>query len=154
MSVINFKVNDYNELKKKLIEYNHDCNTIEFDCYYKNSKVLENVYVKNEILYFCSDNKKVDYSNIKFEIVIDSDSNNNIENNKEIILSTSNLSTSRKIQYILLKKKLLTSLEIYEEGKPWNCKGKTPKNTVIARCSTLYKNGYIKKINNKYFIDI
>ena len=104
MSVINFKVNDYNELKKKLIEYNHDCNTIEFDCYYKNSKVLENVYVKNEILYFCSDNKKVDYSNIKFEIVIDSDSNNNIENNKEIILSTSNLSTSRKIQYILLKK--------------------------------------------------
>lgn len=61
-------------------------------------------------------------------------------------------STSKKIQAILIfYKKELTSSEIYELGKPWNITGKTPKNTVIARCSTLYHNNYIEKNEKGYY---
>ncbi len=64
------------------------------------------------------------------------------------------MSTSRKIQLILHKNKgkLLTSTEIYEMGKPWDISGRTPKNTIVARCSTLQKNGVVLKKDNKYFV--
>lgn len=64
------------------------------------------------------------------------------------------MSTSRKIQLILHNNrgKLFTSTEIYEMGKPWDISGRTPKNTIVARCSTLQKNGIVLKKDNKYFV--
>lgn len=64
------------------------------------------------------------------------------------------LSTSKKIQYILLKNKgfKMTAREIYKKGEPWNITGLTPLNTLTARCSTLFKGGYINKSDNMFFI--
>lgn len=64
------------------------------------------------------------------------------------------MSVSKKIQLILHinKGKYFTSSEIYEIGEPWNVSGKTPRNTIIARCSTLYRNGIILKKDNKFYV--
>lgn len=60
---------------------------------------------------------------------------------------------SRKIQCILSNaQKQLTSTQIYEQGIPWEIKGKTPRNTIAARCSTLYQQGFIKKDGCYYYV--
>ncbi len=63
------------------------------------------------------------------------------------------LSVSKKIKLILSnEKRHMTSKEIYEKGIPWNITGETPKNTIVARCSTLYNQGIIKKEKTKYYL--
>ena len=65
---------------------------------------------------------------------------------------TLGLSVSKKIQYILKNGGKMTSSEIYKEGCPWVVQGTTPKNTIAARCSTLYNKGVIKKEKNRYYL--
>ncbi len=64
------------------------------------------------------------------------------------------LSVSKKIQYILSLElgTKMSSSQIYQKGIPWEVAGKTPKNTIAARCSTLCQNGFIKKKDTMYFI--
>jgi hypothetical protein len=64
------------------------------------------------------------------------------------------LSTSQKIEYILIKNtgKKLTSAQIYEIGNPWDLKTLTPRNSVYARASSLHKEGTIKRDGELYFV--
>jgi hypothetical protein len=78
-----------------------------------------------------------------------------LETLKSPIEPTKGLSVSKKIQYILQKNPgiKMTSGEIYKKGNPWLSAGITPKNTVAARCSTMFHSNKIKKDCSGYFLD-
>jgi hypothetical protein len=142
------------------------------------NKNTEIVVATPTSLVIASDSKKISYNNITFVIkwscdkkaeveVIDdkkycktcfSSCFPNLHSIDEIkkILKTNDetlgLSTSKKIQYILSKSdKKLSAKEIYEKGIPWSAKGNTPKNTVYARISTLFREGIINKDGMLYY---
>jgi hypothetical protein len=67
---------------------------------------------------------------------------------------TYGLSTSKKIEYLLIKAKgkRMTAMEIYKQGSPWDLKTFTPKNSVFSRISILHKQNVIKKDPHGYWI--
>jgi hypothetical protein len=135
------KFNNYNHLQTNFNKplHNHVF-TVRYNDIDEDVIVDEN---DNNHVTFLIDGKKINYKKILFCIEEKVDEENKIKF----------LSVSKKIIYILLTtQKKMSSGDIYLHGLPWSCTGKTPKNTVIARCSTLFRNGFINKENNLYFI--
>lgn len=174
-----FTLNNYDELIDKLNNFNYDYtpDKILIDVKYHNN--IEEALVSTESLILTSDNKEVKYNEIQFilkwycpntsVIEIKDDKKycktcfENISRQltfraiKSILESEdemNGLSTSEKITYILIKNKgtKLSAAQIYELGDPWNLKTMTPKESVYARTSTLYKDGKIKKMGIMYYI--
>ncbi len=177
---IAIKANNYTELESKLTEYGHDFTegSTSIDVKYK-GVVEEASATPDELLLGC-DNTSIEYSKVLFLIKIFCSENAEIEVKdeykicricfekkygqlpfdqvKEIIDSkneTNGLTTSSKIEYILVKNKgkRLSCSDIYEIGKPWNLKTLTPRNSVYARVSSLFKKGLIKKDGILYYVD-
>jgi len=174
-------VSDYYELEDILISYSYDFipNNILIDA--KGPNGIEEVLATPSSLTLTCDSKKINYDKTIFLIkwfcnknaviekiddkkyckccYVDNNQvlNSEFEKIKEILESddkTTGLSTSKKIQFILINNdKKLTAKEIYELGVPWSASGKTPRNTVYARCSTLYQEGVICKEGTRYFVE-
>lgn len=179
-SHLNFiRVKNYEELEQLLIDYGYDYipGQILFDVRY-NSNIEEALATYNKLI-LTSDNTKINYCDIQILIKWFCSSKAVIgvkddkkyckecfENiNKQLcfkkiksILSSNDetygLSTSQKIEYILIKNpgKKLTACQIYDLGEPWDLKTLTPRNSVYARASTLYKSGIIKRDGILYFV--
>ncbi len=178
-----FKLENYEELEQKLIEYNYDYvpKEILIDVIYDSN--TEEVLATPDSLILTSDNTKISYSKVQFLIRWFCDNkavisvrddkkycqkcfekiNKNLsyQTIKKILESkdeTYGLSTGQKIEYILVKNKnkKLSAAQIYDMGMPWDLKTFTPRNSVYARTSSLYKNGLIQKDHTKdhalYFI--
>jgi hypothetical protein len=69
-------------------------------------------------------------------------------------VTVDDLPVSKKIYFILkFTGERMTCSSIYDYGKPWNIYGLTPRNTITARCSTLYRDGFIQKdCDGKYYL--
>jgi hypothetical protein len=174
-----FKIEDYESLVEKLDEYNYDYTPEEIliDVIYESNR--EEALATPESLTLTSDDTKIDYSEIKVllkwfcseKAVIEVKDDKKyckecFENtNKQItfaqvkkILDTKDemygLSTSQKIEYILVKNKdkKLSAAEIYTLGDPWDLKTMTPRNSVYARASTLWQAGQIKRDGVLYYV--
>lgn len=173
------KVQNYKELENYLIDYNYDFIPEEILMDVKIGNIIEEALAKPNSLTLTSDNTKISYSKTQFlikwfcnnEALIEVKDDKKyckkcFENkNKELsfekikkILDLKNetygLSTSKKIEYILVKnqEKKLSMGQIYEIGKPWDLKTFTPRNSVYARISSLFKVGSIKRDGVLYFI--
>lgn len=173
------KVKNYEELVSILDEYNYDYTPDEIliDVRYMSNK--EEALVKPDSLILTSDNTKIKYSDVQFLIkwfcsnkaVIDVKDDKKYckecfeKKNKQLpfdmirkILETEDethgLSTSQKIEYILIKNKgkKLSAAQIYDLGAPWDLKTFTPRNSVYARASSLWQIGQIKREGTLYFI--
>lgn len=172
-------VKNNEELKKKLNKYNYDYNKNEnlLNAKTQNQDIEEEVFVSDIELYCTSDNTKLKWSEVQFSfieycnelsVINIKDEGNYCEKcytklfpnypkfdtlKKAIGDKTQCLPVSKKIQYILEKNHgiRMSSTEIYKKGYPWHISGNTPKNTIAARCSTLCRNGVIKKENRKYY---
>jgi hypothetical protein len=171
-------VKNYEELEKTLIDYNYDFipGEILIDVKYNDS--VEEALVKPDSLTLTSDNTDISYLKIQFFIkwfcsekaVIQVKDDKKyckkcfekiigkqvkFEKYKSILESKNEmngLSTSLKIEYILTKNKgkKLSACQIYDIGNPWELTSFTPRNSVYARVSSLYKNGTIKR-NGLYY---
>lgn len=172
------KVSSHNDLISKLKEYNYDYNEEEILLDVKYNGIVEEVLSTPKCLILTSDNTKINYNEINFMIKWYCGNKADIEyigdvkycrecyekknqlsydKIKEILESkneTYGLTTFDKIRYILYKNigSKLTSLQIYKMGEPWDLKTMTPRNSVYARLSIMYKNGDIKKEGNLYYI--
>lgn len=171
-----FNACDYYGIIRKLKEINYDHSGL-LNGYVNGCKnIIEEVLINKKNIELMSDSSFIDYSNFTFVIEYECDNNAfirikdegllceecykktnhpDIHKIKNVLKNPLNyLSVSKKIIYILNKSKnKLESKDIYELGKPWNITGLTQINTIQARCSTLHKNGFIKKYENKYFIE-
>jgi len=182
--LIEFSASDYKSLENVLVNHDYDFipNNITIDIKRSNCKQVEEALATPGNLILVSDGKKIQYNKTIFlirwfcnnnaiiEIIDDKkycEDCYNIDNNqlpvaqiKEILNSndkTAGLSTSKKIQYLLVqhKNKKFTSKEIYnlfKENK-WLVSGKTPLNTIASRCSMLWQKGIIHKEGVKYYIN-
>ena len=173
------KVKNYEELEQLLIDYNYDYTPgqILIDVRY-DSNIEEALATPNKLI-LTSDDKRISYAEIQFSIrwfctnkaVIEVKDDKKYckecfeKINKQLsfqmikrILESKDeihgLSTSQKIEYILIKNlgKKLTACQIYELGSPWDLKSLTPRNSVYARASSLYKEGTIKRDGILYFV--
>jgi hypothetical protein len=175
-----FKIDDYKSLVEKLDEYKYDYipEEILIDVRYESNREEALAIPQNpESLILTSDNTKINYSKIQVllkwfcssKAVIEVRDDKRyckecFENiNKQIsfasikkVLDSKDemygLSTSQKIEYILIKKGKLSAAEIYDLGYPWDLKTMTPRNSVYARASTLWQEGHIKRDGVLYYI--
>lgn len=174
------KAGNYENLKEILDNYEYDYipDQIVIDARYKT--VVEEVVVCPDSITLSIDGKKIKYEEVSFLIkkFCTSPAVIEIKDDKKYcatcferingqitfemvknILSSKDemkgLTTTQKIEYILLKNKgkKLTAPKIYELGYPWELKTFTPRNSVYARASTMSKNGIIKKEGAAYYID-
>lgn len=171
---------NYEQLEQKLIEYKYDYiqGKILIDVIYcSNIEEALATPATPDSLVLTSDETEIKYSKVKFlikwfctkEAVISVkddkkycqecfDKTNQTYDTIKKILETNNemygLSTSKKIEYILVKNTgtRLSALQIYNIGVPWDLKTFTPRNSVYARASSLYKNGAIKRSGFLYFV--
>lgn len=173
------RVKNYQDLVQQLSEYNYDYTPekILIDVKYQSNQ--EEALVTPDSLTLTSDNAEVNFSDVQFIIrwfcsnkaVIEVRDDKKyckecFENtNKQLtiaaikrVLDSKNemygLSTSQKIEYILVKNKgrKLSAAEIYKLGDPWDLKTMTPRNSVYARASTLCQLGQIKRDGLLYYI--
>ena len=171
-------VKNFTELRDILIEYGYDDVPYTLDAKVDNNTIVEDVSVScgNNLVNLDCDNTKVSYDQVKFMVKVYCNNNavimvkdqgeycekcyKQIPNVPKLnivykVLKENDpfkgLSVSKKIQFILKKGDKLTSTQIFEEGKPWEAIGKTPKNTIAARCSTLCQKGFIKKEGSFYY---
>ncbi len=173
------KLASYDELEQKLIEYNYDYSPGEILIDIKYDSNIEEALAKPDSLILTSDGTKIKYSDVQFlikwfctnkavisikddkkycqkcfELTNKQQSYTTIKN----ILNTEDemygLSTSQKIEYILVKNsgKKLSASQIYDIGTPWELKTFTPRNSVYARASSLHKSGLIKRDGILYYI--
>lgn len=174
------RVDDYYELQDLLSEYGYDIPKHDLDAKINNNSITEDVLVNEDDITLVCDDTKVKYSDVQFVILVYCNDQSVIRIKDEgeycqecfekmtyppletiqTVLKEAKenpfkgLSVSKKIQYILstnLDTKL-TSTQVYEKGKPWEVAGKTPKNTIAARCSTLSKKGHIQKEGKLYYL--
>jgi hypothetical protein len=173
------KFKNYENLVKKLDEYNYDYSPEEILIDVKYDSNIEEALVSPDSLILTSDNTEIVYSETHFIIkwfcsnkaAIDVKDDKKYcldcfeQLNKQLsfdmikkILDTKDemygLSTSKKIEYILVKNlgKKLSAAQIYNIGNPWDLKTFTPRNSVYARASSLYQSGSIKRDGVLYFI--
>jgi hypothetical protein len=112
--------------------------------------------VKFVINNFCKNKADIDVIGYKkyCEFCFNKENQITVEQTKKILATkneTHGLSTSEKIKYILAKSPTeLTGGEIYKLGEPWDLKTFTPKNSVLARISTLHKNKQISCKAGRY----
>jgi len=173
------KVDNYNQLTEKLDENNYDYTPekILIDIKYMTNQ--EEALATPDSLILTSDDTKINYSDAQFLIKWFCENKAVIEVRddkkycKECFESVNNqltyaaikkildsedemygLSTSQKIEYILIKNKgkKLTAAEIYDLGDPWDLKTMTPRNSVYARASTLWQASKIKRDGLLYYI--
>jgi hypothetical protein len=172
------KVENYHELVEKLDQNNYDYTPEEIliDVRYESNQ--EEALVTPDSLTLTSDDTIINYSETQFLIkwfctnkaVIEVRDDKKyckecFENtNKQLtfaaikkVLDSKDemygLSTSQKIEYILVKNKgkKLSAAEIYDLGDPWDLKTMTPRNSVYARASTLWQAGQIKRDGVLYY---
>jgi hypothetical protein len=173
------KANNYNELEKTLINHNYDYIPEEILISIKNGSVTEEALARPNSLVLTCDDTIIEYPGTQFLIkkfctekaVIEvKDDKKYCEKcfqkiNKQVnfskiksILSSQDemngLSTSQKIEYILIKNsgKKLSASQIYDIGEPWDLKTFTPRNSVFARTSSLFNNGIIKRDGVLYYV--
>jgi len=173
-------VKNYKELEDTLISYNYDFTpeNILIDIKTGNS-TTEEVLATSQSLSLVSDNKEISYQDTRFIIkwfcekkaVIEVrdekkyckecfeklNKQQSFKKIKSIFDSKdemNGLSTTQKIEYILIKNigNKISASEIFDIGDPWNLSSFTPKNSVYARLSSLYKKGSIKRDGIHYYI--
>jgi len=174
-------VTDYFDLEDKLINLNYDIipNNIIIDVRIltkTNNNLIEEALATPKSLVLVSDFTEIPWENAIFlvkwfcnqpaiiEVKGDKKyckkcfhSDKNIDEIINLLKSKDpkkGLPTSKKIQYILLENspEKLSVSEIYNKGMPWEMVGLTPKNSIAARCSTLFYADIIQKKGKKYFI--
>ena len=172
------KVDDYEELEAKLTENDYDFTPGSILVDVKVGVTVEEALARPDNLILTSDSTKITYPETEFligwfcnskAVIGTKDSkkyckecfeklNDQIPLSKIVgILKTKDemygLSTGQKIEYILVKNKgvKLSSSQIYDLGCPWDLKSFTPKNSVQARVSSLYRNGSIKRDGALYY---
>lgn len=173
------KVKNYEELEQLLIDYEYDYNSGEILIDVRYDGNIEEALATPDKFVLTSDNKRIGYNEVHipirwfcknksvievkddkkyckecFEKINKQMSFQRIKHILESKDETFGLSTSQKIEYILMKNigKKLSAAQIYEIGDPWDLKTFTPKNSVYARTSSLYKEGLIKRDGTLYFV--
>lgn len=173
------KVKDYEELETLLINYDYDYTPNEILIDGKYNRNIEEALATSDYLTLTCDNKKIKYADIQFLIkwfcknkaVLEIKDEKKYckecfeKNNKQLsftkikkILESKDemhgLSTTHKIKFILFKNygTKLSASQIYDIGKPWELNTLTPRNSVYARTSSLYKEGAIKRDGVSYFV--
>lgn len=175
---ITVNVESREELINVLEEHNYEYNPEEILMDSKNGSYTEEVLVTPEKTILTSDSTETEIYKVNFLIVKYCKNSAAIEikddgkycekcfvkKNKDLSFSrienilrskdeTYGLSTSKKIEYILIKNGIrLTASEIYSLGDPWDLKTFTPRNSVYARIASLHKYGSIKKDGLKYYV--
>lgn len=170
-------MNDYDHLITLLNHYNYDYIQGNILILIKYELNIEEALATENELILTSDNTRINYKDAKLVItkycnrkaVISVTSGKKyckkcFPDKNQLDLShilmilkkkdiTYGLNVPDKIEYILGKHpgKKFSASEIYELGKPWDLRTLTPRNSVCARLSSLYRNGTIKKENNLYY---
>jgi hypothetical protein len=173
------KLKNYEELEQKLLEFNYDYTPGEILIDVKYDSNIEEALAKDGSLILTSDDTKIEYSDVQFlikwfcggkaviavkddkkycqECFEQSNKQQSYAIIKKILESKDEmygLSTSQKIEYILVKNKgkKLSAAEIYDIGAPWDLKTFTPRNSVYARASSLQKEGTIQRDGVMYYV--